>query len=163
MEHKDARTPTAAVAYRVRQLRERRGLTAQELADLMNGQGIAWKRSTVAKLENGNRESVTLQEWLTLAVVLNVAPLHLLVPPWPSPGWELPAGERHDPNDEAAFLVTPERSEPMYRVRRFIRGEDPLPRMDQRQFYSEMPPQEFSPLVERGNDGKQEHQEESKR
>lgn len=163
MEHKDVWTPTDAVAYRVRQLRERRGLTAQGLAELMNEQGIAWQRSTVAKLENGNRENVSLQEWLALAVVLNVAPMHLLVPPWPSPGWELQAGERHDPNDEAPFLVTPERAEPMYLVRRFVRGAEPLPRMDQRQFYSEIPPQEFSPLVERGDDGKQEHREASER
>lgn len=155
MAHEEVMTPTAAVAYRVRQLRERRGMTAQELADRLAEQGLLWKRSTVAKLENGGRENVSLQEWLTLAIVLNVSPLHLLVPPWPSPGWELPEGEQHDPSDEAALLVTPSRAEPMYLVRRFVRGEEPLPRMDQRQFYSEIPPQEFSPLVERGDEGRQ--------
>jgi transcriptional regulator with XRE-family HTH domain len=149
MTQDEAWTPTAAVAHRVRELRERRGFTAQRLADLMVEQGISWQRSTVAKLENGNRESVSLQEWLALAVVLSVSPLHLLVPPWPSPGWERPAGERNDPNDEAEYLVTPTRSEPMHRIRRFVRGEDPLSRMDRRAFYSEIPPQEFDPLLVR--------------
>lgn len=148
MEHAKKWTPTAAVAHRVREVRTRRDLTAQELADKLAEQGVPWERSTVAKLENGNRQNITLTEWLALAVVLNVAPIHLLVPPFPSPLWDRPAGERNDPNDEAEFQVTPELALPMYRVRRFVRGSDPLPSGDQREFYSEIPPQEFGPLLE---------------
>lgn len=156
MEQNDAWSPTAAVAHRVREVRKRRGLTAQELADKLTEQGVPWQRSTVAKLENGNRQEVTLTEWLALAAVLNVSPLHLLVPPFPSPSWNVdtaaPSGRiRNDPNDEAPYQVTPERSAPMYRVRQFVRGAWPLPGGDQRAFYSEIPPQEFSSAMEKGH------------
>ncbi|MCZ0979400.1 helix-turn-helix transcriptional regulator [Streptomyces diastatochromogenes] len=148
MEHVKSWTPTEAVAHRVREVRTRRGLTAQQLAEKLAEQGVPWERSTVAKLENGNRQNITLTEWLTLAAVLEVAPVHLLVPPFPSPLWNRPAGERNDPNDEADFQVTPRQTAPMHRVRRFLRGEGPLSGMDDRAFFSEIPPQEFSPLLE---------------
>ncbi|MFC8824945.1 helix-turn-helix transcriptional regulator [Streptomyces sp. NPDC057137] len=148
MEQGEAWNPTASVAHRVREVRKRRGMTAQDLADKLAEHGVPWERSTVAKLENGNRQNLTLTEWLALSVVLNVAPVHLLVPPYPSPQWDRPAGERNDPNDEAPFQVTPELATPLYRVRRFVRGSTPLPGGDRRGFYSEIPPQEFDPLVQ---------------
>lgn len=151
MEQNDAWSPTASVAHRVREVRKRRGLTAQELADKLTAQGVSWQRSTVAKLENGNRQEVTLTEWLALAAVLNVAPLHLLVPTFPSPSWDRPAGERNDPNDEVAYQVTPGLAAPMYRLRQFVRGSHPLPGMDRRAFYSEIPPQDFDPLLQDQN------------
>lgn len=114
----------------------------------MTEQGVNWDRYTVNKLENGKRQNLTLTEWLALSVVLNVAPVHMLIPPYPSPLWDRPAGERNDPNDEAQFQVTPELTAPLYRVRRFVRGADPLPGGDRRGFYSEIPPQEFDPLVQ---------------
>lgn len=49
------------------------------LATAMNGQGIPWNRTTVAKLETGRRESITVQELLALARVLEVPPVWLLV------------------------------------------------------------------------------------
>ncbi|MGW9024779.1 helix-turn-helix domain-containing protein [Streptomyces sp. NPDC055722] len=153
MAHSEALSPTDTVAKRVREVRKRRGLTAEQLADKLREQGILWDRYTVTKLENGKRQNITLTEWLALAVVLNVSPLHLLVPPWPSPKWERPEGERNDPNDEAGLLVTPKRAEPMYLLRRYIRGSEALPGMDERKFFSEIPPQEFSPLLERERDG----------
>jgi hypothetical protein len=110
----------------------------------LKAQGLAWDRTTVVKLENGKRQNVTVVELLALAVVLQVAPVHLLVPPLPSPEWGAGGNE---PNDAGAYQVTPSRTEPMYLVRRFIRGETPLPTMDERAFYSEIPPQEFSPLL----------------
>lgn len=42
--------------------------------------GVSWDRSIVANLENGRRASVSVEELLALAYVLNVAPIHLLVP-----------------------------------------------------------------------------------
>ena len=102
------------------------------------------------KLENGKRQNLTVVELLALATVLQVAPVHLLVPPLPSPEWGAGGNE---PNDTTAYQVTPGRTEPMYLVRRFIRGETPLPGMDERAFYSEIPPQEFSPLLTGGGHG----------
>ena len=39
-----------------------------------------WTRIVVTKLETGRRQSVSVEELLALAYVLNVAPVHLLVP-----------------------------------------------------------------------------------
>lgn len=159
MEHIEAWSPTATVAKRVREARTRLGLTAGQLAERLVDQGVPWERSTVAKLENGNRQNLTLTEWLALSVVLNVAPIHLLVPPLPSPSWDVERSAdsgrvRNTPNDEDAYQVTPSLEVPIYRVRQFIRGARPLPGADQRAYHSEVPPQEFSPLVERrGSDG----------
>ncbi len=47
----------------------------------MNERGIPWNRTTVAKLETGRRETVTVQELLALALVLNVPPVWLLADP----------------------------------------------------------------------------------
>lgn len=149
MAHTEIWTPTATVAHQVREVRKRRGFTAEQLAQKMTEQGLSWDRYTVNKLENGKRQNVTLTEWLALAVVLDVAPLHLLVPPFPSPLWDRPEGERNDPNDGADYQVTPKVATPMWRFRQFVRGEWPLPGRDQRAYYSEMPPHEFSPLLEK--------------
>jgi transcriptional regulator with XRE-family HTH domain len=43
--------------------------------------GIQWNRTTVAKLETGRRESVSVQELLALALVLDVPPISLLADP----------------------------------------------------------------------------------
>lgn len=127
MAHDETWTPTATVAKRVREVRTRRGWTAEELAEKLAAQGLKWERSTVAKLENKKRQSITLTEWLTLAAVLNVAPMHLL----------LPVQEGED-----AYQVTPARTESVDRVRGWARGHWPLPGANVIQFQAEMPEEE---------------------
>lgn len=124
MEQNEAWSPTATVAKRVREARRRRGLTADQLAQLLSEQGIPWERSTVAKLENGNRQNLTLGEWLALAVVLNVAPVHLLLPV---------------DDDEGTYQVTPERTNQVDHTRGWIRGHWPLPGSNVVQYQGEMP------------------------
>ncbi|MGW1137613.1 helix-turn-helix domain-containing protein [Streptomyces zhihengii] len=127
MEQARTWSPTDAVARRVREVRAARGMSAQQLADALAAEGIAWQRSTVAKLENGNRENVSLTEWLALAAVLNVAPVHLLLPL---------AGE------DAQYLATPTRAEDIERVRGWVRGHYPLPGGNVVKFQDEMPEEE---------------------
>ncbi|GGX54138.1 helix-turn-helix domain-containing protein [Streptomyces fructofermentans] len=124
MEHNEAWSPTATVAKRVREARKRRGLTAEQVAERLAEQGIPWERSTVAKLENGNRQNLTLTEWLALSVVLNVAPVHLL----------LPIDADGDP-----YQVTPERTNEVEHTRGWIRGHWPLPGSNAIQYQGEMP------------------------
>lgn len=124
MEHNEAWSPTATVAKRVREVRERRGLTAAQLAERLAEQGVPWERSTVAKLENGKRQNLTLTEWLALSVVLNVAPVHLLLP--------IEA-------DEDSYQVTPERTNNVDHTRGWIRGHWPLPGSNLIQYQGEMP------------------------
>jgi transcriptional regulator with XRE-family HTH domain len=47
----------------------------------MTAHGVPWSRVSVEKLENGRRGSITLQELLALALVLNVAPITLIADP----------------------------------------------------------------------------------
>lgn len=75
------RTLTAAIAQRVKTLRTTARLSGPALASEMNEQGIPWNRTTVAKLETGRRESLTVQELLALALVLDVPPVSLIADP----------------------------------------------------------------------------------
>lgn len=123
--------PVQAVAARVSELRKRKGMTAAEVGRRMTAHGVKWDRFTVANLESGKRQSVTLTEWLALARVLDVSPLHLLVP-----------------LEEVEFSVTPDEALPASRVRAWVRGQEPLPGTDQRIFRSEVPLDELQAPVE---------------
>ncbi|MEV7001129.1 helix-turn-helix domain-containing protein [Streptomyces sp. NPDC093982] len=114
--------PVEAVAARVSELRKRKDMTAAEVGRRMTDLGLKWDRFTVANLESGKRQSVTLTEWLALARVLDVSPLHLLVP-----------------LEEVDFNVTPDEAVPASRARAWLRGSESLPGTDQRIFRSEVP------------------------
>jgi transcriptional regulator with XRE-family HTH domain len=115
------------IAERVRQLREARGLTAARLAERMTEEGVKWDRSVVANLENGRRASVTVEELFALAYVLEVAPVHLVIP-LDADGW---------------IHITPELSTTNEQARAWIRGTVALLGVDERKFYSEVPEGEF--------------------
>lgn len=121
--------PTAVIAANVKALRDDRGWSAERLAAEMSAVGIPWKRIVVTKLENGRRQSLNVAEWLALAAVFKVAPIHLLVPL----------------DDEEPFEVTPGQTEPAGAARDWIRGAWPLD--DSRdgllKFYAYMPEHEF--------------------
>lgn len=121
--------PTQEVARRVKELRGKRRLTGAQLAERMTEAGIRCDRSIVANLEGGRRHTVSVAELLALALVLNVAPVHLLV----------------DPDDgEAGYQVTPAVTAGRASVRAWIRGNDPIdPDADLREFRSEVPKDEF--------------------
>lgn len=76
-----AQSLTAVIAERVKALRNGARLSGPALATAMNERGIPWNRTTVAKLETGRRESISVQELLALALVLDVPPSWLLVDP----------------------------------------------------------------------------------
>jgi transcriptional regulator with XRE-family HTH domain len=69
---------TADLAERVRRLRERQGMSAQDLADRCTALGFPVQRSVLANLENGRRAQVSVGEVLVLARALNVSPVTLL-------------------------------------------------------------------------------------
>jgi len=111
------------VAKRVKELRARKGLNAQEVGDRMwERTGIRWDRFTVANLETGRRKNITVPELLALARVLDVAPVHLLVPV-----------------DDQPFRLLPKEVQPADRVRAWVCGEEPLPMTDRRIFRTEVP------------------------
>jgi transcriptional regulator with XRE-family HTH domain len=139
MEHRDGPlAPTQAVAKRVREVRERRRMTAAKLAAEMTRVGIGWDRNTVTKLETGRRANVSVAELLALASVLDVAPVHLLVP---------------FDDDGQPYQVTPTQVEAAGFVRDWIRGDWYLEDTDLRNFFSELPDHEFHPPDRPGSRG----------
>lgn len=122
VEHGQIADPVSVIARRVRQMRARQEMTAQQLADRLKEAGVPWDRATVTKLETGRRQNVTVTELLGLAFVLNVAPVHLLVP-----------------LEDRPYHVTPTRTEDARDVRAWVRGRSPLPGTDRRIFQTEVP------------------------
>jgi transcriptional regulator with XRE-family HTH domain len=139
-DDRPAARPVETIARRVREVRRRRGLSAAQLAERLREVGIPWDRNIVANLETGRRASVDVGELLALADALNVAPVHLLIPP-------------NEPDEgERLYQVTPTRAAPVPLVRAWARGELPLPGTSVRGFYSEVPEQEFRPPPGRQGD-----------
>lgn len=106
----DAESPTQTVIEQVKRLREGQGLSGAGIARRMTELGIPWDRNTIAKLENGHRASLGLDEWLALAYILDVPPLALLLPSEP----------RH-------YRITPATFEQAVTVGMWLLGYRPLP------------------------------------
>lgn len=137
-------TPSDYVGQRAREVRHHRGLTVAELATRCAATGAPHlTRSVIHDIENGRptaglrRRAVTVDELLALALVLNVAPVHLLVP---------------IDGDGEPYPLTPTSSYPRHRVRDWIRGpfyghgtlNDFPAAADSREYYSEVPGAEFA-------------------
>jgi transcriptional regulator with XRE-family HTH domain len=75
-------TTTERIGARVRELREQMGLSAQKVSDRCALDGAPeLRRQVITNLENGRRESVTVDELLALALALRTSPADLLLPP----------------------------------------------------------------------------------
>lgn len=132
MKHTDGpEDPVQTISRRVKELRARKGWSATELGEQLAAAGIPWNRSVVANFENGRRTTVSVPEWLALARVLDVAPMHLLIEP------EGPA------TPPRAYSVTPRESVSRDEARAWVRGMSCLPDTDLRLFYSEVPAEEW--------------------
>jgi len=112
-------TPHRAIAARVRKLRTDRGWSGRRLGEALSGVGVPWDRSIVANFENGRRPSVSVEEWLALAYVLDVAPMHLLVPPHDGYLHVLPQAPTDEPASSDAVIETAS-------ARAWISGSQPL-------------------------------------
>ncbi|MEV0209420.1 helix-turn-helix domain-containing protein [Streptomyces sp. NPDC050788] len=123
--------PTGTVRARVKELRRRKGLTAAELGEELAKLGVPWNRAIVTNFELGRRPAVSVQEVMALALVLDVAPVNLLVP-----------------LDSQPYRVTPEGAHVQGSgdVWRWLRGDRPLPGTQTagaRTFYAEVPAEEI--------------------
>ncbi|MEU1813432.1 helix-turn-helix transcriptional regulator [Micromonospora aurantiaca (nom. illeg.)] len=122
--------PTQVIRLRVRELRAKQGWSAERLAAEMTKVGVAWTRVVVTKLETGRRPDISVVELLALAFVLDVAPIHLLVP----------VADGH-----VLYRVTPELSTPADQAREWVRGRSPMPGQDPRRYFAEVPEREWQP------------------
>ena len=72
--------PSEVFKMRLKELRQRRGLSQAELADAMTANGFPMNRQALIRIEAGD-QTLPLDTALMFAAVLNVAPAHLLSPP----------------------------------------------------------------------------------
>jgi transcriptional regulator with XRE-family HTH domain len=123
-----------ALAAMVRQARDRRGWSGEQLAERCAQAGMdSLDRSTIANIENGRRRRIGVDEWLVLAHVLNVAPLHLLLPR----------------DDDDLVGVTPAVTVNAAQARRWVTGREPLPGSDEATYRFEVPRSEHDRRTQR--------------
>lgn len=113
--------PVETIARRMRELRRKRGLTAQQLGEAMAELGIPWDRNVVSALETGRRSSVSVIELLGLGYILGVSPVALVIPM----------------DDEEPYRVLPARTEPAGTAREWFTGATPLPGMNEVTFWAD--------------------------
>ncbi|SRR6266487_944828 len=142
-------TPSDVVAARVRQVRTKRGMKVADLAARCAELGAPQLTAQALYKLEGQRESatrrprpVTVDELLALSLALNVAPVHLLVPP-------------DDPREP--YPVTATVTEQASSVRAWIRGvlsiDRDLAEAGHRDFYAEAPPGEYYYPAHMSGDG----------
>jgi transcriptional regulator with XRE-family HTH domain len=75
-------TPGQVLAYRLKEVRERRRWSQQQLSDRLAAIGHPLHRVTIAKIEQGGPRAAkaSLTDVLALAAALNCPPLHLFIP-----------------------------------------------------------------------------------
>jgi transcriptional regulator with XRE-family HTH domain len=105
---------TRSIAAEIKVRRKALGWSAQELSDAMGKLGVDFPRSTLADLESGRRNQVSVAELLAIAAALNVPPVLLISPVGASAETEIVPGNR-----VAAF-----------RAVQWISGETPIPHAD---------------------------------
>lgn len=110
----------AAIAQQMRHLRKTLGWSAERLSEELRKVGTPLDRSAIAKMESAAdrgqaMRSISVEELLSLALVLGVAPVHLLVPP----------------TDDGSAM------------RAWVRGDAPMPGQDPRRYFSEVPESEW--------------------
>lgn len=119
--------PVATIAARVKELRGRRGWSATRLGEELNKYGVSWDRYVVNSLENGKRQNVTVGELYGLALALDVAPVHLLVP-----------------IDRRPYRIAENRVADADTARAWVTGRAPLPGVDEDNYRREAPINDFS-------------------
>jgi transcriptional regulator with XRE-family HTH domain len=94
------------VAYFRERSRDERGrkLTAQALADKCEELGVHLGRPTIAKLEKGLRETITVGELHALAKALSVSPADLVFPVGQAADVEVLPGQRMDTWDAVLWF-----------------------------------------------------------
>ena len=68
------------VARELRTWRDRRNISAQQLAERCSELGYAIPRNVIANIESGRRNAITVPELIILAMALNVPPILLVYP-----------------------------------------------------------------------------------
>lgn len=135
LEHKRVVTAGEAFAERLKQVRQRHGLTQAQLADRLRELGYPIDRVTLSKIERGGEraKNVKLEEAFAIAYALDVSPKHLIAPySMESRVSVVPAKRPLGPED----------------AREWVAGRWPVTDQDARFFYTELPPNEVDAMIE---------------
>lgn len=130
-------TVSDVVAERVQQVRKKRGWTVKQLAEQCAAIGAPeLTAQALYNIGNGRRDDegrrrrfVTIDEVAALAFALDVAPVHLMVPP--------------DADDETPYRITPTSVVSVRDVRAWFRGYYPVLGRSLRNFHGEIPESEY--------------------
>lgn len=126
------------IAERVKEVRGKRGLTATQLAERCAAVGAPeLTAQALSNIETGRRATkdgprrryLTVDEVVALALALDVAPVHLVVPP--------------DAADEDEYRITPTSVVSVRDVRAWFRGYYPVLGRSVRDFHGEVPESEY--------------------
>lgn len=71
---------TRATGRAIRHYREKRRLSAEQLAEAVSNLGLRYTRTQVSNLESGRRDTITVGEVIAFGAVLEVSPALLLYP-----------------------------------------------------------------------------------
>lgn len=124
------RTLHTTTIERIRELRNKRAMTQQGLAERLNLLGAHIDRTAIAKIESGDRQ-LTLTEAFQFAWALDVAPVHLFVPT----------------DDDKPIRLGAQLEASPREMRLWIRGKSPL-HQERRAYFSTVPKDEFPDLEE---------------
>ncbi len=120
-------------AGRIREVRERRRWSQEDLAKRLGELGAPVDRATVARTEGGAR-GLSLDDALVYAAAVGVAPVNLFTPV----------------NSTPALVVAPELVVDPILARQWIRGLAALRQEDARTYFSEIPTEEWVAQQKRG-------------
>jgi len=117
-------TADQVIADQVKALRNGRGISQQSLAN-----ELGWRQSTIARIESGDR-AISVSDLLALCWALNVAPGYLLAGSFQSDDVPVHKTLRVAPRD----------------MLKWIRGGEPLPGLDYRAYFENIPDDEWLEL-----------------
>ena len=125
-------TAGQAFARQVRESRERKPWSQEQLVDRLREMGVEWDRATLARLEAGKRKA-SLDEAMLLAAALGVSPQYLFLP------------RSNEPVQLAPNLTVEVRL-----ARDWVRGYTPLNEADERSFFTEVPDDQLAAAAAMG-------------
>jgi transcriptional regulator with XRE-family HTH domain len=121
-------SPNTILGRQLREIRESRRMTQQQLADKLAALGVNPKpaRATIARTELGER-NVGLDEAFALATALDVSPMRLVLPQ----------------HEAARVAITPNLDVSPRDARQWLRGIKALPGQDGRTFLTDVSDEEW--------------------
>jgi transcriptional regulator with XRE-family HTH domain len=122
------------VRRRVRVLRKQQGLSVEALAERCQNLGLTdFNPSLITSIELGRKQNISIDEWLGLALALDVSPLHVVIP-----------------IDSVELCYLAGRIYQAGVLRQWVRGLMPLDVTNSRTFFTSTPEEEWAEFTQRG-------------